>query len=125
MIITDSDDDGHDDEDDDDDDDDDDDHIFSEQKLKRIHWKTELMEPFTYMVMCKDIWTRRQTLLLFICLCLCVYDILRLTAVKRTSMRNALVPGPGRGNFPREILIETIAETGVKQNIVERSSEIH
>ena len=24
-------------------------------------------------------------------------------------MRNALVPGPGRGNFPREILIETIA----------------
>ena len=36
-----------------------------------------------------------------------------LTAVKRSSMRNALVPGPGRGNFPREILIETIAETGV------------
>ena len=39
-------------------------------------------------------------------------------------MRNALVPGPGRGSFPREILIETIAETGVRQNIVERSSEI-
>ena len=37
-----------------------------------------------------------------------------LTAVKRSSMRNALVSGPGRGNFPREILIETIAETGVK-----------
>ena len=49
---------------------------------------------------------------------------LGLTAVKRKSMRNALVPGPGRGNFPREILIETIAETGVRQNIVERSSEI-
>ena len=47
-----------------------------------------------------------------------------LTAVKRKSMRNALVPGPGRGNFPREILIETIAENGVRQNIVERSSEI-
>ena len=40
------------------------------------------------------------------------------------EMRNALVPGSGRGNFPREILIETIAETGVRQNIVERSSEI-
>ena len=39
-------------------------------------------------------------------------------------MRNALLPGPGRGNFPREILIETIAETGVRQNIVERSSEM-
>ena len=39
-------------------------------------------------------------------------------------MRNALVPGPGPGNFPREILIETIAETGVRQNTVERSSEI-
>ena len=48
----------------------------------------------------------------------------RLTAVKRTSMRNALVSGPGRGNFPREILIETIAETGVKQSVVEQSSEI-
>ena len=47
-----------------------------------------------------------------------------LTAVKRSSMRNALVSGPGRGNFPREILIETIAETGVKQSIVEQSSEI-
>ena len=47
-----------------------------------------------------------------------------LTAVKRKSMCNALVPGPGRGNFPREILIETIAETGVKQSIVEQSSEI-
>ena len=48
------------------------------------------------------------------------------SAVKRESMRNALVPGPGRGSFPREILIETIyiAETGVRQNIVERSSEI-
>ena len=30
----------------------------------------------------------------------------------------------GRGNFPREFLIETIAETGVRQNTVERSSEI-
>ena len=48
----------------------------------------------------------------------------RLTAVKRTSMRNALVPGPGRGNIPREILIETITETGMRQSIVERSSEI-
>ena len=47
-----------------------------------------------------------------------------LTAVKRKSMRNALVPGPGRGNFPYEILMETIAETGVRQNIIERSSEI-
>ena len=47
-----------------------------------------------------------------------------LTAVKRSSMRNALVSGPGRENFPREILIETIAETGVKQSIVEQSSEI-
>ena len=47
-----------------------------------------------------------------------------LTVVKRKSMRNALVPGPGRGDFPLEILIETIAETGVRQNIVERSSEI-
>ena len=47
-----------------------------------------------------------------------------LTAVKRKSMRHALVPGPGRGNFPCEILIETIAETGVRQNIIERSSEI-
>ena len=47
-----------------------------------------------------------------------------LTAVKRSSMRNALVSGPSRGNFPREILIETIAETGVKQSIVEQSSEI-
>ena len=47
-----------------------------------------------------------------------------LTAVKHKSMRNALVPGPGWGNFPREILIETIAETGVRQNVVERSSEI-
>ena len=46
------------------------------------------------------------------------------TAVKRRSMGNAIVPRPGRGNFPREILIETIAETGVRQNIVERSSEI-
>ena len=37
------------------------------------------------------------------------------TAVKRRSMmRNALVPCPGRGNFPREILIETILETGVR-----------
>ena len=45
-------------------------------------------------------------------------------AVKRKSMRNARVPGPGRGNFPREILIETIAGTGVRKNIVERSSEI-
>ena len=72
----DGDDDGHDDEDDDDDDDDD--HpILSEQKLKSIHWKTELLEPFTYMVMYVDIWTRRQTLLVFICLCLCVYDMLR------------------------------------------------
>ena len=42
----------------------------------------------------------------------------RLTAVKRKSMRNALVPGPGRGSFPRGILIETIAETVVRQNIV-------
>ena len=33
-------------------------------------------------------------------------------------MRNALVLGPGRGNFLDEILIETIAETGVRQNIV-------
>ena len=43
------------------------------------------------------------------------------SAVKGESMRNALVPGPGRGSFPREILIETIyiAETGVRQNIVE------
>ena len=49
---------------------------------------------------------------------------LPLTAVKRTSMPKALVPGSGRGNFPREILIETIAETGVRQNIVEQSSEI-
>ena len=32
-------------------------------------------------------------------------------------MRNALVPGHGRGNFPREILVETIAETGVRQEI--------
>ena len=47
-----------------------------------------------------------------------------LTAVKLKSMRNALVPGTGRGNFPCEILIETIAETGVRQNIIERSSEI-
>ena len=47
-----------------------------------------------------------------------------LTAVKHKSMRNALVLGPGRGNFPREILIETIAETGVRQNVVKRSSEI-
>ena len=47
-----------------------------------------------------------------------------LTAVKRSSMRNALVSGPGRGNFLREILIETIAETGVKQSIVEQSSEM-
>ena len=47
-----------------------------------------------------------------------------LTAVKRKSMCNALVPGPGRGNFPLEILIKTIAETSVRQNIVERSSEI-
>ena len=45
--------------------------------------------------------------------------------VKRKSMRNALVPGPDRENVPREILIETIAETGVRQNIVERSSEIY
>ena len=50
--------------------------------------------------------------------------LLGLAAVKRSSMRNALVSGPGRGNFPREILIETIAETGVKQSIVEQSSEI-
>ena len=41
-----------------------------------------------------------------------------LTAVKRKSMRNAHVPGPGRGNFPREILIETIAETVVRQSTV-------
>ena len=47
-----------------------------------------------------------------------------LTKVKHKSMRNALVLGPGRWNFPREILIETIAETGVRQNVVERSSEI-
>ena len=47
-----------------------------------------------------------------------------LTAVKHKSMRNALVLSPGRGNFPREILIETIAETGVRQNVVERSLEI-
>ena len=50
-----------------------------------------------------------------------------LNAVKRKSKRNALVPGPGfpgRGNFPREILIEIIAETGVRQNLVELSSEI-
>ena len=47
-----------------------------------------------------------------------------LTAVKHKSIRNALVLGPGRENFPREILIETIAETGVRQNVVERSSEI-
>ena len=47
-----------------------------------------------------------------------------LTAVKRKSMRKAFVLGPGRGNFPREILIETIAETGVRQNIVEPSTEI-
>ena len=47
-----------------------------------------------------------------------------MTAVKRKSMRNALVLGPGRGNFPREILIETIAETDVRQNLVEPSSEI-
>ena len=39
-------------------------------------------------------------------------------------MRNALVPGPGRENFLREILIETIAETGVQQSVDERSSEI-
>ena len=48
----------------------------------------------------------------------------RLTAVKRSSMRNSLVSGAGRGNFPPEILIETIAETAVKQSIVEQSSEI-
>ena len=53
-----------------------------------------------------------------------VLSTLTLTAVKRRSMRNALVSGPGRGNFPREILIETIAGTGVRQNIAERSSEI-
>jgi len=47
-----------------------------------------------------------------------------LNAVKRKSMRNALVPGPGWGNFPCEILIATIAETGVRQNIIEGSSEI-
>ena len=47
-----------------------------------------------------------------------------LNRVKRKSMRNALVLGPSRGNFPREVLIETIAETGVRQNVVERSSEI-
>ena len=47
-----------------------------------------------------------------------------LTAVKHKSIRNALVLGPSRENFPREILIETIAETGVRQNVVERSSEI-
>ena len=34
------------------------------------------------------------------------------------------IPGPGRGNFPREILIETFAETSVQQSIDERSSEI-
>ena len=48
----------------------------------------------------------------------------RLTAVKCKSMRIALVPVPGRGNFRREILIETIAENGVRQNIGERSSKI-
>ena len=48
---------------------------------------------------------------------------LTLTAVKCRSMRNALVSGPGRGNFPLKILIETTAETGVRQNIVERLSE--
>ena len=32
-------------------------------------------------------------------------------------MRNALVPGQGRGNFTREILVETIAETGVRQKM--------
>ena len=45
--------------------------------LLRIDSKIELMEPFTYMVMRVDIWTRRQTVLVFICLCLCVYDMLR------------------------------------------------
>ena len=39
-------------------------------------------------------------------------------------MRNALVPGPGGENFLREILIETIAETGVQQSVDELSSKI-
>ena len=34
-----------------------------------------------------------------------------------SGMRNALVPGQGRGNFTREILVETIAETGVRQKM--------
>ena len=38
------------------------------------------------------------------------------------SMRNALVPS--QGNFPCKILIDTIAETSVRQKIVEKSSEI-
>ena len=53
-----------------------------------------------------------------------------LTAVKRKSMRNALVLGPGRGNFPREILIETIAENVVTEakyswTIVRNTLKLH
>ena len=51
-------------------------------------------------------------------------ELSELTAVKRKSMSNALVLGPARGNFPSEILIETIAETCVRQYIVEPFSEI-
>ena len=51
--------------------------------------------------------------------------LLELTGVERKRIGNAPVAGPCRGKFPREILMKTIAETGVRPNTVERSSEIH
>ena len=45
---------------------------------------------------------------------------LKLTVVKRRSMRNALVPARWSQNFPRENLIETIAETSVTRKKVGR-----
>ena len=38
-----------------------------------------------------------------------------LTAVKRRSMRNALVPGRRPRNFPRQNLTETIAEPVLRE----------
>ena len=79
-----------------------------------VDWKT--VSFFFHNLFCKDAKGRHEIF---------AKSARALTAVKRKSMRNALVPGTGRRNFPREILIETIAENGVRQNIIERSSEIH
>ena len=70
---------------------------------------------------------------MYVCMYVCMYVtlesghfvLLELTGVERKRKGNAPVAGPCRGNLPREIFMETIAETGVRPNTVKRSSEIH